>query len=349
MKAWERTLIREDATLRSALGIIDTSGVGIALVVDDARRLIGTLTDGDIRRALIGGSNLEDPVVGAINRAPRLARVSQGPSTILARLRELGLHQLPLVDDDGVISGLVTIDDFLKVPDRPNWVVIMAGGRGERLSELTQTTPKPMLTVGSRPILETIVMNYVAQGFRKFYFAVNYKAEQIEAYFGDGGRHGVEIRYLREDKQLGTGGALSMISDRPDGPIIVSNGDLLSKEDYGHVVDAHAASGADATVLVRNYDVQIPFGVITQSGPTVVAIEEKPTHSFTINAGVYILSPNALDLVPSNTFFDLPTLLEKMITESMVVRSYSAQAYWMDIGRMPDFERANAEFQAVFE
>ena len=349
MKTWEKTLIHENSTLRSALQIIDASGVGIAIVVDEDRRLVGTLTDGDVRRALIGGSDLEDPASCAVNREPRLARVSQSSSTILAKLREFGLHQIPLVDDDGVVAGLVTIDDFLKVPERPNWVVIMAGGRGERLSELTQSTPKPMLPVGNRPILETIVMNYIAQGFRKFYFAVNYKAEQIEAHFGDGSSRAIEIRYLREEKQLGTGGALSLISERPDGPIIVSNGDLLSKEDYGHVLDAHVASGADATVLVRTYDVQIPFGVITQSGPSVVAIEEKPTHSFTINAGVYVLSPRALDLVPTDTFFDLPTLLESMIAKGMRVRSHSAQAYWMDIGRMPDFERANAEFQAVFE
>lgn len=349
MKAWERTLIRADATLRDALGVIDASGAGISLVVDENRRLLGTLSDGDIRRALIQGIDLESPAGDVVNRSPRVGREGQAGGALLARLRELGLHQLPIVDEEGRAVGLATIDDFLIVQERPHAVVIMAGGRGERLSELTKHTPKPMLHVGSRPILETIIMRYAAQGFRNFYLAVNYKSEQIEDYFGDGTSRGLNINYLREKERLGTGGALSLLPASLDGPILVSNGDVLSKEDYGQVLDGHLESGADATVLVRTYEIQVPFGVISQQGQYVTAIEEKPTQKFTINGGVYVLSPAAIGLVPQDTFFDLPTLLGEMVNRGMRVRCHRAESYWMDIGRLPDYERANAEFSSIFE
>ena len=348
MQAWEQTLIGPRATVRDALGVIDATGAGIALVIDDNRRLLGTLSDGDIRRALIAGATLEDACGGVLNSHPKVANVSQGRAAILSRLRELEVHQLPIVDGSGVVAGLATIDDFLRIQERPHSVVIMAGGRGERLLELTRDVPKPMLKVGSRPILETIINTYASQGFRNFYLAVNYKAEQIEAHFGDGASRGLNIRYLREKERLGTGGALSLLSERPEGPIVVSNGDVLSKEDHGLVLDAHLASGAEATVLVRNYEIQVPFGVITHDLDGVTSIEEKPTQRFTISAGVYVLSPEALDLVPRDTYFDLPTLLEQMLERGMRVRCHRADSYWMDIGRISDYERANAEFGAVF-
>lgn len=349
MQAWEQTLIGPKASLREALGVIDVTGAGIALVVDENRRLLGTLSDGDIRRALIAGANLEDECIGVLNSNPKVASTSQSRASILSRLRELEVHQLPIVDESGALAGLATIDDFLRIQERPHTVVIMAGGRGERLSELTRDVPKPMLKVGERPILETIINTYATQGFRNFYLAVNYKAEQIEAHFGDGSSRGLNIRYLREKERLGTGGALSLLPQRPEGPIVVSNGDVLSKEDHGLVLDAHLASGADATVLVRNYEIQVPFGVITQDETGVTSIEEKPTQRFTISAGVYVLSPDALDLVPRDTFFDLPTLLERMLENGMRVRCHRAESYWMDIGRIADYERANAEFGSVFE
>lgn len=349
MITWERTLTGRTATLREALSIIDATGTGIALIVDESRRLQGTLSDGDIRRALIQGASLDSPAATYLNPNPKLASASESRLAILAKLRALGLRQLPIVDEYRVVVGLATVDDFLRMPDRPHWVVIMAGGRGERLSELTQHTPKPMLRVGPRPILDTIVTNYAVQGFKNFFLSVNYKAEQIEEYFGDGESRGLNIRYLREKSCLGTGGALSLLPERPPGPIMVCNGDVLSKEDHGAVLDSHLESGADATVLVRNYDIQIPFGVITQDERGISSIEEKPTRRCTINAGVYVLSPPALDLVPRDTFFDLPTLLTKMLDCGMHVRSYRADSYWMDIGRMPDYEQANADFGLIFE
>jgi dTDP-glucose pyrophosphorylase len=348
MKDWEKTLIGPQATLREALKVIDATGAGMSLVVDESRRLLGTLSDGDVRRALIQGASLESPTSAVLNPNPKCAPSGQSQAAMLVTLRSLGLHQLPVVSQDRTVVGLATTDDYLSIPLRTHWVVIMAGGRGERLRELTRTTPKPMLKVGSRPILETIVTHYADQGFRNFYLAVNYKAEQIEAHFGDGASRGVNITYLREKEPLGTGGALSLLTPRPAEPIVVTNGDVLSKEDYGFVLDAHIESGADATVLVRDYEMQVPFGVIVQDDNGMTSIREKPTQHFNINAGVYVLSPKAIELVPENEFFDMPSLLERMLTRGMRVRCHRAEAYWMDIGRVPDFENANSEFGAVF-
>lgn len=349
MKAWEDTLIAPDATILQALQAIDRTGTGIALVVDGERRLIGTLSDGDIRRALIRGSALEEPCVGACNREPLTAPQSLDRAGVLNMLRSQRLRQLPIVSDAGVVTGLATVADYLDIPERPHGVVIMAGGRGTRLAELTKDTPKPMLYIGPRPILDTIIANFADQGFRNIFLAVNYKAEQIEAHFGDGSDRGLNIRYLHENKRLGTCGALSLLpDDRPAGPIIVTNGDVLSKEDYGYVLDAHLATGADGTVLVRDYEMQVPFGVIEQVDGGVRSIHEKPMQRFTINGGVYVLSEKAVGLVPRDTYFDMPQLLQAMLAAGQNLRSHAAESYWVDIGRMADFEKANAEFARTF-
>lgn len=347
MKAWEKALIGPEATFREALQSIDVTGSGITLVVDGDRKLIGALSDGDLRRALIKGAGLEDAAISAINRTPVCAEAGQDRATMLATLRAHSLRQLPIVDGDRCVIGLATTADFLDIPVRSNPVVIMAGGKGERLAELTRETPKPMLKVGSRPILDTIVSNLSGQGFRNFWLAVNYRAEQIEAHFGDGSAAGLDIRYLRESKPLGTCGALSLLP-KPSEAIVVTNGDVLAQADYSHVLDSHLQSDAQATVVVRDYQMQVPFGVVNAEGAAVVRIDEKPTQSFTISAGAYVLSPEALALVPADTFYDMPALLAEMIRQGLKVRLQRAEGYWMDIGRPPDYAQANADFGSVF-
>ena len=348
MKAWQKALIGPEATFRDALISIDATGAGIALVVDGERRLLGALSDGDIRRALIRGAGMEDRAIGAANKKPVCADDQQDPATMLATLRAHSLRQLPILDADRRVVGMATVEDFLNIPVRSNPVVIMAGGKGERLAELTRDTPKPMLTVGSRPILDTIVGNLAGQGFRNFWLAVNYKAEQIEGHFGDGSALGLDIRYLREAKPLGTCGALSLMP-RPDEPFVVTNGDVLAKADYSHLLDSHLQSDALATVVVRDYQMQVPFGVVNANGAQVTRIDEKPTQSYTISAGVYVLSPAVLDLIPKDAFHDMPALIADMIAREMPVRLQRAEGYWMDIGRPPDYAQANADFGAVFE
>ena len=347
MTAWEKALIGPQATFRDALKSIDATGKGMTLIVDADRRLLGVLSDGDLRRALIRGAGLEDAAITGANREPLCIDQGQDRAAILLMLRAHSLRQLPVLDADRRVVGLSTISDFLNIPVRSNPVVIMAGGKGERLAELTRETPKPMLKVGPRPILDTIVGNLAGQGFRQFWLAVNYKADQIEGHFGDGAALGLDVRYLREEKPLGTCGALALMPP-PRDPFVVTNGDVLTKIDYGHVLDSHVEAGADATVVVRDYQMQVPFGVVSADEGRILRIDEKPMQSYTISAGAYVLSPTALDLIPRDAYHDMPTLIADMIARGMRVRQQPAEGYWMDIGRPPDYAQANADFGSVF-
>jgi dTDP-glucose pyrophosphorylase/CBS domain-containing protein len=349
MKNWEKALVAPDSTLHAALKVIEHVGCQMALVVDENRVLLGTLSDGDVRRGLLKGLTLADPVSAAMHQNPTTVRDREDRHEALSRMRQLGVHQIPLLDALGRVTGLTTVDDYLTAPRRENWVVIMAGGLGSRLAELTRDTPKPMLKVGSRPLLETIVRNYAEQGFHKFYIAVNFKAEQIMAHFGDGSTFGVEITYLHEKQRLGTAGALSLLPERPTAPILVTNADLLTKENYGHMLDRHLERVADATMAVRNFEMRVPFGVVRSVEGRVDSIEEKPVQHFLVSAGTYVLSPRALDMVPSDQFFDMPTLFDTMIRKGYGIHSHVVDGYWLDIGHVPDYERANVDFFEVFQ
>lgn len=349
MKNWKSTLIAPDTTLRGALETINEVGCQMALVVDDRQRLLGTLSDGDARRALLRGLTLTAPVSEAMHRTPTVVNAGDDRETRLGLMKRLGLHQLPVIDADGHVVGLEVVDDFLNAPEREEWVVIMAGGLGSRLKELTRQTPKPMLNVGSRPILETIIRSFAEHGFRQFYLAVNYKAEQIESHFGDGSRFGIQVQYLREERRMGTAGALSLLPATPQRPFIVTNADLLTKEDYGAMVDRHTAAGADATMGVRKYEMQVPFGVVREERGLITGIEEKPVHRFVVSAGMYVLSPRMLELVPRDTFFDMPSLFDTAIARGLQTRCHHVDGYWLDIGRPADFEQANNDFYEVFK
>lgn len=348
MKSWENTLIAPTLALRAALQTINDVGCQMALVVDQNRRLLGTLSDGDIRRALLRGLTLDMPVSEAMHTTPTVVHDRDDRKTRLGLIKRLGLHQLPIVDNQGHVVGLEIVDDYLQVHIREETVVIMAGGLGSRLKELTRDTPKPMLNVGSRPILETIVLSFSEQGFRHFYFAVNYKADQIESHFGDGSRFGIELKYLREQQRMGTAGALSLLPAELEHPIVVTNADLLTRVDYVSMVDNHLSAGADATMGVRKYEMQVPFGVIQEQDGRISSIFEKPVHQFMVSAGVYVLSPSVLKLVPRDQFFDMPTLFESISEQGLYARSHHIDGYWLDIGQPSDFERANHDFHEIF-
>jgi dTDP-glucose pyrophosphorylase len=349
VKNWERILIGPASQLRDALEKIDQAGTRMVLVVDDTRRLLGSLSDGDIRRGLLRGLTLADKVTAAMHVGPTTAAASEGRDAILARMRKLGLYQMPVVNPDGTVVGLETVDDLLTTPARDNPVVIMAGGRGMRLAELTQDTPKPMLKVGSRPLLETIITGLAVQGFSRIYLAVNYKAEQIERHFGDGSALDVKISYLREDRPMGTAGALSLLTEIPTVPLIVTNADLLTKEDCGHMLDRHVETRAHATMAVRQYEMQVPFGVVREGESGIEAIDEKPIQRFVVSAGMYVLSPSVLELIPKDHPMDMPALFELVMRNSMRTRCHHIDGYWLDIGRMADYERANLDFAEIFQ
>lgn len=348
MKNFERVLISPTVPLREALEKIDNAGSRMVLVVDETRRLLGSLSDGDIRRGLLRGLTLADPVSSAMHVGPTTADASEGRQVILARMRRLGVYQMPVVGPDNVVVGMETVDDILTTPDRNNPVVIMAGGRGSRLAELTHQTPKPMLKVGARPLLETIVSNLAMQGFSKIHLAVNYKAEQIEQHFGDGSAFNVEISYLREERPLGTAGALSLLTEVPEQPLIVTNADLLTREDLGHMLDRHVEAKAHGTMAVRNYEMQVPFGVVREGESGIEAIDEKPVQRFVVSAGMYVLSPEVLTLIPRPQPVDMPALFDLMMRRGMQTRCHHIDGYWLDIGRMADYERANLDFAEIF-
>jgi dTDP-glucose pyrophosphorylase len=344
MTDWKSVLVTSQATIRDALKVINAARSQFAMVVDDDGRLLGTLSDGDVRRGLLDNVSLEDVVGTCMCRDPKVALSEQSPEDILILMRRSGLHQIPIVDGDHRVIGLKTVDDFLCLGNRDNPVVIMAGGLGSRLNELTRERPKPMLPVGGRPVLEMIVSRFVSQGFSRIWLAVNYRAEVIEAYFRDGSAFGADIKYLREDKRLGTAGAISLLPGEIEQPVIVSNADLIANLDYPELVDAHVSSAAVATMAVREHEYPIPFGVVMESGGWVERIDEKPVHRVVVNAGVYVLSPQAIRRIPYDTYFDMPQLFENLIADGQPVYCHRLNGYWLDIGHRADYDRANAEY-----
>jgi len=344
MKSWQKILIAPDTSIRNTIEVIDASAMQIALVLDSDRRLLGTITDGDIRRGILKGLSLDDSARLIMNPSPVVAMTNDSRDTILATMRTRKIHQIPVVDGSGRLVGVEFLDELLQPSVRENTVVLMAGGLGSRLMPLTSDCPKPLLKIGSKPILEIILENFIEQGFCRFFISVNYKAEMIEAYFGDGSRFGVEIRYLREAERMGTAGALSLLPDSIDRPLLVMNADLLTKVNFGHLLNFHTEHNAKATLCVRDFDYQIPYGVVRIDKHRLTAIEEKPVHQCFVNAGIYVLEPEMLSFLPRNTFFDMPSLLGKLIEENHETAVFPVREYWLDIGRMSDFEQANYEF-----
>ena len=348
MKDWQKALISPSTTIFNTIKIIEASAMQIALVVEETNRLLGTVTDGDIRRGILKGVSLEQPVSKVMKTDPIVARPEQKREDNLNIMKEKRINQLPVVDENGCVVRLELLGDLLQEQKADNWVVLMAGGLGSRLHPLTNDCPKPMLKVGNRPLLETILTNFIEQGFYKFFFAVNYRGEMIKEHFGDGSSWGVEINYITEDERKGTAGALGLLPERPGKPLIVMNGDLLTKVNYKQLLDFHHEVRASATMCVREYSFQIPYGIVKIDNNRLLEIKEKPVHHFFVNAGIYVLEPETLDLVPSAQCFDMTTLFNQIIVQEKETAVFPIREYWIDIGYYKDFERANAEFDNVF-
>lgn len=349
MNNWEDVLVAPEDTIRTTLLKIDALGAQLALVTDVNRRLLGTVSDGDIRRGLLKGLALSEPVVKCMNLTPQTTKSTVAPQEVISLMRSKKLHQIPIVDAENRVVDLKILDEYILPTRRTNWVVLMAGGLGTRLGDLTKETPKPMLRVGDKPLLETIVRNFIDQGFDNFYFSVNYKAEIIEEHFGDGEKFGAQIRYIREAKRTGTAGSLSLLPEQPHEPVIVVNGDLLAKIDYTHMLDRHVDAGVTATMGVSEHQFQIPYGVVHETNGYISRIEEKPIHKSLISAGVYVLSPAALAYVPKDTFFDMPSLFEELIECNLRAATYKVHGYWLDIGQIPDYQKANDDIGFVYK
>ncbi|MBO6782919.1 MAG: nucleotidyltransferase family protein [Alphaproteobacteria bacterium] len=343
-----QSLIGPDTSIHTLIERFTTRLVQIGLVVDQQQRLLGTVTDGDLRRGLLRGVTTEAPVRAIMNDSPRTIAFGEPRGDVLAFMRREKIKHIPVVDFAGRAVDLITLDSLLTPQSQPYPVVLMAGGEGRRLRPLTEHTPKPMLDVGGRPILETIIRRFSDAGFSEFHISVNYRAEVIRNHFGDGRGLGVDIAYIEEDMPLGTAGPLGRLATNCEEPVLVMNADILSKLDASQMIDFHVDSGAGATMAVRPYEVQVPYGVVEMSDHEILGIREKPVTRHFINAGIYVLDPAAIDLVPRDGAFDMPQLFDACRDAGLNTHAYPVEEYWVDIGQMDDYRRANADFAATF-
>ena len=348
MKNYQNILLTPTSTIKEALKIIDEGTMQIALVVDAKQKLLGTLTDGDIRRGLLKNLSLGDTIESIIFKNPIVCKKEDSEAKILKIAIAKKINHIPVVNKDGKLVDLKEVSSLLKPKDKCNMVFLIAGGLGTRLHPLTQNTPKPLLKVGNKPILETIIRNFAKHGFTNITICINYKADLIREYFGDGKSFGVNIEYIQETMRLGTAGALSLIKNKPTESFLVMNADLLTNVNFNHLLEFHETEKSFATMCVREYDYQVPYGVVDIKGSTILSIKEKPLYKFFVNAGIYVLSPEALDLIPENKFYDMPTLYEEVIQKKLKSVSFPIYEYWLDIGQISDFRKAQSEYDEVF-
>lgn len=349
MRDWIRAQISDNASIRDAVEAVQESNCQIALIVDSNKILLGTVTDGDIRRGLLQGYSMDKLAITIANRRPITAPIGTQNSELLATLKKHVLHQLPLIEPSGSLAGFAHIDELQNKDLNPqNYVVLMAGGLGTRLRPLTQDVPKPLLNIGNKPLLETILESFAQQGFQRFFISVNYLADSIIDHFGDGSRWGISIEYLREEKPLGTAGALRLLPTTPAQPLIVMNGDLLTRINFKDLLTYHIDNKATGTMCVREYDMEVPFGVIEIVGNKIQRIDEKPVHRFFVNAGVYVISPDALSHIPREGRFDMPGLFDAIKAEAEGAIAFPIHEYWLDVGRIDDFERAKIDIMNGF-
>ena len=347
MRPLEPLRLRADATVRAAMECIDRNRRGIALVVDEDERLLGTVTDGDVRRAMLADIALDATVEVLLERQraldegrpmPLTAPTGTSPAELVALMQRYGVRQIPLVGGDGRVEELAELSDLVEVDGPPLRAVVMAGGFGRRLGELTHETPKPMLPVGDRPLLERIIEQLRDAGIDHVNLTTHYRADAIARHFGDGTEYGVRIEYVPEERPLGTAGALGLIES--DAPILVMNGDILTRIDFGAMHRFHEEHRADMTVAVRPYEARVPYGLVELEEELVAGIAEKPLVRGFVNAGIYLVRPEVCRLVAPGEPLDMPQLIERLVEDGRRVVGFPLREYWLDIGRLADYEQA---------
>ncbi len=344
MSDWKKIVLKLNDTLQKAIELLDSEALGIIMVADEQGKLLGTVTDGDIRRALIKNHDMNTPLADVMFKTPTVASVSADREAIFTMMRSKGILQVPIVGMDREIVGLETLQNYLEVKKIDNPVFLLAGGFGKRLQPLTDDTPKPLLIVGNKPILEIIINQFIEAGFHNFYISTHYKAELIREHFGDGSQWGVNINYVHEEKPLGTAGALGLLpKNLPELPILVMNGDLLTKVNFERLLNYHIEQAGVATMCVCKYDFQVPFGVIKSKDSQIVSIVEKPVHNFFVNAGIYVLNNSLLKSTDGQSYIDMPHLLETHINNEEPVNMFPIHEYWLDIGGMEQYEKAQLD------
>lgn len=344
---WKNVILGPGSSIREALTIINEEALRVAIVADDSKKLLGLVTDGDIRRGLLRDIPLSSPVEMIMNSSPLVATNDRSRKELVELMEERDILAIPIVDS-GIVIGLETLHDALLVPKKDNPIFLMAGGFGKRLRPLTDNCPKPMLKIGERPILETVLNSFIKLGFHNFYISTHYMPELIQQHFGDGSDWGVNITYVHEDSPLGTGGALGLLpADIHESPIIMMNGDVLTNVDFGKLLDFHEKSDADLTVCVREYEYQVPYGVINNNEEDIVALEEKPIFRYFVNAGIYVVSQEVAKSIRRNQVIDMPDIIEERIAKKARVKMFPVHEYWLDIGRLDDFKRAQNDIRSL--
>lgn len=341
-KPWRKTLLSANATLQHAIRNLDESALQIILVISIDGILVGTITDGDIRRGLLRGLDMNSPIDSIIHREAMVVPPQMSREMVLHLMHANVLNALPVVDESRRVVGLHLLNELLTPIQRPNLMVIMAGGQGTRLRPHTENCPKPLLPVGGKPMLEHIIERAKVEGFQHFVLAIHYLGSMIENYFGDGSRWQVQIDYLREESPLGTAGAIGLLNPRPEPPFLVTNGDVLTDIRYGELLDFHCRHGAVATMAVRLHEWQHPFGVVHTKGVDIIGFEEKPIARSHINAGIYVLEPSALNVLGAGEHCDMPTLFSRLQESTARTIAYPMHEPWLDIGRINDFELAQS-------
>ena len=340
LESFDDCLVSEHGTIRDAMRAVDVGASKIALATDNDGRLAGVVTDGDLRRALLAGLALEDPVSGIVNRKFIALSPGHGRADVLELMQARQIDAIPIVDGEGRPKGLHLLHAFLAAAPLGNWAVVMAGGRGQRLRPLTDTTPKPMLRVAGRPILERIVLHLAGAGIGRIFLAIKYGGQMIEDHFGDGSAFGCSIEYLREDQPLGTAGALSLLPEQPGDPLLVLNGDLITNVNVSGLLEFHVSGGHDATIGTRHYRHTIPFGCIETNGDRVVALHEKPTLSRLVNTGIYVLDPAVQKRVPRGVEVTMPEVIDSLLADAGSVGAFEVEGDWMDIGQREQLDLA---------
>ncbi|WML88578.1 nucleotidyltransferase family protein [Thiothrix subterranea] len=333
---WQQAILKTDATIGEAIRNLDQVAIKIVLVCNEAGILEGTVSDGDIRRGLLKGLNMDSPILSVTHRNALVVPPDFSREMVMQLMVANKIHQIPVLDEERHVIGLYLWDEMTSPPARPNLMVIMAGGMGTRLRPHTENCPKPLLPVAGKPMLEHIIERAKQEGFNQFVLAIHYLGHMIEDYFGNGERLGVEINYLREETPLGTAGALSLLNPMPDTPFVVTNGDVMTDIRYGELLDFHIRHAAAATMAVRLHEWQHPFGVVQMQGVNIVGFEEKPTARSHINAGVYALDPAALGVLTADSRCDMPTLFERLQVQTKRTVAYPMHEPWLDVGRPDD-------------
>jgi len=344
---WQEAILKTDATIGEAIRNLDQVAIKIVLVCNDAGILEGTVSDGDIRRGLLKGLNMDSPVLSVTHRNALVVPPDFSREMVMQLMVANKIHQIPVLDEERHVIGLYLWDEMTSPPARPNLMVIMAGGMGTRLRPHTENCPKPLLPVAGKPMLEHIIERAKQEGFNQFVLAIHYLGHMIEDYFGNGERLGVQINYLREEAPLGTAGALSLLNPVPDAPFVVTNGDVMTDIRYGELLDFHIRHAAAATMAVRVHEWQHPFGVVQMQGVNIVGFEEKPTARSHINAGVYALDPAALSVLTVDNRCDMPTLFERLQVQKKRTVAYPMHEPWLDVGKPDDLRIANLKTERI--